>query len=48
MSIVLVNTIISSIMQIFLFSLVTLIWWLATARKKELFFSWVGLKKDKT
>lgn len=34
-------------MQIFLFSLVPLIWWLATARKKELFFSWVGLKKIK-
>ena len=45
MSIMLVNKIISSVMQIILFSLIPLIWWLITARKKESFFKWIGLKK---
>lgn len=45
MSVMLVNKIISSIMQIILFSLIPLIWWLITARKKESFFKWIGLKK---
>ena len=35
----------SSIVQILLFSLIPFIWWLVTARKKENFFSWIGLKK---
>ena len=38
MSVMLVNKIISSVMQIILFSLIPLIWWLITARKKESFF----------
>lgn len=45
MSIMIVNKIISSVMQIILFSLIPLIWWLITARKKESFFKWIGLKK---
>lgn len=45
MSVMLVNKIISSVMQIILFSLIPLIWWLITARKKESFFKWIGLKK---
>ena len=45
MSVMLVNKIISSVMQIILFSLIPLIWWLITARKRESFFKWIGLKK---
>lgn len=39
------NELISSILQIILFSLIPFIWWLTTARHKESFFSWIGLKK---
>ncbi len=35
----------SSIIQVLLFSLIPFIVWLVTARKKESFFSWIGLKK---
>ncbi len=35
----------SAIFQILLFTLIPFIWWLITARKKENFFSWIGLKK---
>lgn len=35
----------SAVVQILLFSLIPFIWWLVTARKKESFFSWIGLKK---
>ncbi|WP_022766339.1 CPBP family intramembrane glutamic endopeptidase [Butyrivibrio sp. XPD2006] len=35
----------SAVVQIILFSLIPFIWWLVTARKKESFFSWIGLKK---
>lgn len=45
MGVILINKIISSIMQIILFSLIPLIWWLLTARKKEPFLKWIGLKK---
>lgn len=41
----LLNELISSILQIILFSLIPFIWWLITARHKESFFSWIGLKK---
>lgn len=34
-----------SIIQIAIFSIIPLIWWLITARKKMSFFSWLGLKK---
>jgi len=45
MGVILINKIISSIMQIILFALIPLIWWLVTARKKESFLKWIGLKK---
>lgn len=34
-----------SISQIVFFSFIPIIWWLLTARKKENFFLWIGLKK---
>lgn len=37
--------IINSVFQICLFSLVPFLWWLITARKKEGFLTWIGLKK---
>lgn len=36
---------ISSIVQIAIFTLIPFIWWLATARKQEGFFPWIGLKR---
>lgn len=35
----------SSTLQIILFSIIPLIWWFVTSRKKESFFKWIGLKK---
>ena len=40
-----ISKLISSVVQIILFSLIPFIWWLVTARKKENFFHWIGLKK---
>ena len=40
-----INKIIGSIMQIILFAIVPFIWWLVTARKKQKFAEWIGLKK---
>ncbi|MDE5804482.1 MAG: CPBP family intramembrane metalloprotease [Lachnospiraceae bacterium] len=40
----LVNKIISSIVEIVLIGLVPFIWWLVTARKKEKFIKWIGIK----
>lgn len=40
----LVNKIISSIVEIVLISLVPFIWWLVTAKKKEKFIKWIGIK----
>lgn len=40
-----ISKLVSSVLQIVLFTLVPFIWWLATARKKESFFSWIGFKK---
>ena len=37
----------SSIVQVILFSAIPFIWWLITSRKKESFFTWIGLKKSK-
>ncbi len=34
-----------AVFQLLIFSLVPFIWWLITARKKENFFRWIGLKK---
>lgn len=33
-----------AVLQLAFFSLIPLIWWLVTARKKENFFRWIGLK----
>lgn len=35
----------NGIIQVVLFTLIPLIWWLVTARKKENFFAWLGIKK---
>lgn len=40
-----VNKIISSIIEIILFALIPFIWWIVTARKKEGFLRWIGLKR---
>ena len=40
-----ISKLVSSIIQIILFSLVPFIWWLITARKECGFFKWIGLKK---
>ncbi len=39
------SKLVSSIIQIVLFSLIPFIWWIVTARKECSFFEWVGLKK---
>ncbi|MCR4946449.1 MAG: CPBP family intramembrane metalloprotease [Lachnospiraceae bacterium] len=39
-----ISKLISSTIQIILFSLIPFIWWLVKARKKENFFHWIGLK----
>lgn len=41
----LLNKTISSIVEIVLICFIPLIWWLITAKKKESFFNWIGLKK---
>lgn len=41
----LVNKLISSILQIVLFIIIPLVWWAVSARKKTSFWSWIGLKK---
>lgn len=40
----LIDKIISSILQIFIFTVVPLIWWFVTARRDKSFFEWIGLK----
>lgn len=42
-----IEELIGAIGQLFIFSLIPFIWWLITARKKENFFKWIGLKKIK-
>lgn len=42
-----ISEILSSILQIVLFTLIPFIWWLVSARKKRNFFAWIGLKKPK-
>lgn len=39
-----VSIMLSAIIQVILFSIIPFLWWLATARKKEKFLSWIGLK----
>lgn len=40
----LVNKLISSLIQIIIFTVIPFIWWLITARKKQKFNEWIGLK----
>ncbi|SFV02013.1 CPBP family intramembrane glutamic endopeptidase [Butyrivibrio sp. INlla21] len=40
-----ISKLVSSIIQIILFSLIPFIWWLITARKECGFLKWIGLKK---
>lgn len=42
-----INILLSSIIQIVFIGIIPFIWWLATKRKQESFFSWIGLKKIK-
>lgn len=42
---ILINKVISSIMEILLFAIIPFIWWLVTARKQQPFTKWLGLKK---
>ena len=41
----LISKLASSVLEMILFSLVPFIWWLVTARKKEGFFKWIGLRR---
>lgn len=43
----LMNQTLNAIIQVIIFSLLPFVWWLFTARKKESFWSWIGLKKIK-
>lgn len=40
-----VNKMMSSIVQIILFAAIPFIWWCITARKKQSFWNWIGLKR---
>ncbi len=40
-----VNKIVDSIVQIILFGIIPFVWWFITARKKQKFTEWIGLKK---
>lgn len=40
----LINKVVSSVVEILLFALVPFVWWFITARKKESFGKWIGLK----
>lgn len=40
-----INQLLNAIIQIIVFAIIPFVWWLITARKKQNFFSWIGLKK---
>ena len=40
-----VEELIGALLQLVLFALIPFIWWLVSARKRESFFSWIGLKR---
>ena len=42
------NQLINAVIQVVIFSIIPLIWWLITARKKENFLKWIGLKKPES
>ncbi len=39
------SKIVSSILQIIIFTIVPFLWWFVTARKQQKFVQWIGLKK---
>lgn len=39
------NQLLNAVFQVVLFSVIPLVWWFVTARKKENFFKWLGIKK---
>lgn len=39
------QALLNGIIQVIIFSLVPLIWWLITSSKRENFLSWLGIKK---
>lgn len=41
----LVNKIVSSIIQIIIFTVIPFVWWFVTLRKKQSFWEWIGLKR---
>ncbi|MDO5155968.1 MAG: CPBP family intramembrane metalloprotease [Eubacteriales bacterium] len=41
----LVKKIVSSMVQVILFTVIPFVWWLCTARKKQKFAEWLGIKK---
>ncbi len=43
-----INALLNGVIQVVLFAMIPFVWWLITARKKESFFHWIGLKKVKT
>lgn len=44
----LINKIVSSVIQIVLFVLIPLVWWAVTAKKQTTFMQWIGFKKFNT
>ena len=43
-----INDFIGSIIQVIVLSIIPFLWWVVTARKKEVFFEWVGIRKVET
>lgn len=41
------NQLLNAVIQILLFAIIPFFWWLFTARKRENFFSWLGLKSPR-
>lgn len=41
----LINKIVSSVLQIILFAMIPFMWWLVTEKKQQKFSQWIGLKK---
>ena len=42
-----INLLISAVLQVLLFSLIPFVWWFVTARKEKGFLNWLGIKKIK-
>lgn len=43
--VIMVELLVSSVVQVIFFSFIPLMWWILTDRKKENYFKWIGLKK---